>query len=103
MGRKLEHTPNSRIRQAIRQLWLRSRERAQALKNQNYTCRQCGKKQSSAKGREFKVEVHHRYGIDWDGVLEFIRERVLQTPDKLEVLCKECHTAEHEKDTPQKT
>jgi len=100
MGRKLEYTPNSRIRQALRRLWLRSRERAQALKNQDYTCRGCGRKQSAAKGREFRVEVHHLEGIDWDGVLQFVRDRILQTPDNLEVLCKACHATKHREETP---
>ena len=95
MGKKLAYTPNSRITQAIRQLWLRSRERAAALKAAGYTCERCGVKQSTAKGKEQKVVVHHREGIDWDGVREFIRERVLQAPERLECLCPTCHESEH--------
>ena len=44
MGKRLEYTPNSKIRQALRQLWLRSRERASALKRDKYTCQICGDK-----------------------------------------------------------
>jgi hypothetical protein len=95
MGKKLPYTPNSRIRACLRQLWLRSRERAKAMKNSKYCCVRCGVKQSTAKGREVKLVVHHRDGIDWDGLLELIRTRLLQTPDKLEPLCIPCHAKEH--------
>lgn len=96
MGKRLPYTPNGRIRSVLRQhLWLRSRERAAALKAGNYCCAQCGVKQSVAKGREVKIEVHHRDGIDWDGVFAFIRERILQSPDKLEPLCEKCHEGRH--------
>lgn len=93
MSKRLATTPRSRIKNTLRQLWLRSRERAAALKRDNYTCRTCNRKQSKAKGREFKVEVHHVEGIDWDGIVDLIIGRVLQTTDKLETQCKECHDA----------
>ena len=96
MSRRLPYTPNSKIRQTIRQLWLRSRERAAALKAAGYACERCGVKQSVSKGKEQKIEVHHREGIEWDGVLAFIRDRVLQTPVKLECLCPPCHKAHHQ-------
>jgi hypothetical protein len=92
---KKPYTPRSRIVQAIRQLWLRSRERAKALKEQNYTCQKCFKKQSKKKGFEQKVEVHHKEGIgNWDKVIEIIRQEILCSSDKLEVLCPECHLKE---------
>ncbi len=59
MGRKLPNTPRSKIRGAVKQLWMRSRERAAALKATGYCCTECGVKQSKAKGREVKVQVHH--------------------------------------------
>lgn len=91
MGKKLPYTPNSRIRSALRQLFLRSRERAAALKRDKYTCA-CGKKQSRAKGKEVYVEVHHKEGIlNWGDVFVFIREALLCPPDKLETLCEDCH------------
>jgi len=71
------HSANTRI------LWLRSRERAQALKNTNYCCAYCGIKQSTAKGREVKLDVHHLDQINWDGLCDLIRERLLQTPERL--------------------
>ena len=82
-------TPNSRIRAALRQLWLRSRERAERLKNDGYTCQCCGVKQSVAKGKEVKVEVHHVNGIEWDGLIDLVRDRLLA--GELETLCRECH------------
>lgn len=87
-------TPRSRVRQALRQLWLRSRERASALKRDGYTCQICGIKQSKAKGREVDVHVHHVNEIDWDGVIDIIFERLLN--GELKTLCKECHTKHHE-------
>jgi len=95
MGRKKPETPKSRITSALRLLWLRSREHAAALKRENNTCERCGAKKSVAKGREVKVVVHHRNGIDWSGIADLIRERVMVHPDNLEVLCKSCHDLEH--------
>ena len=92
MGKKLEYTPNTRIRQVHRQLFLRSRERAKALQRDKYTCVKCARKQSKAKGKEFKVECHHKEGIlNWDKLFEAVREYLLCNPDLLETLCKECH------------
>jgi predicted HNH restriction endonuclease len=92
MGKRLPGTPRSRVRSAIRQLFLRSRERAACLKAAGYTCAACGVKQSKAKGREVAVEVHHRDGIgNWEKVIDLIFEEILCSPDRLEVLCKECH------------
>ena len=96
MGKKLPHTPNSQIRSALRILWMRSRERAQALRNHNYCCARCGVKQSAAKGKEVKLEVHHKNGVDWLGLFDDIRKRLLPDPSELEPLCKDCHDKEHE-------
>ena len=90
-GARLPHTPNGKIRQALRLLWMRSRERSTALKNTGYCCSVCGVKQSTAKGREVKLDVHHLDGIDWDGLFDDIRRRLLHAPDRLAPLCKECH------------
>lgn len=92
MGKRLPYTPNSRIRSVLRMLFLRSRERAAALKRDKYTCRQCGLKQSRAKGKEAYVEVHHKEGIlNWEALFEAIRENLLCAPAFLETLCEECH------------
>lgn len=95
MGKRKPNTPLSQVRQALRQIWLRSRERAAALKRDNYTCQTCNRKQTMAKGREFKVQVHHKDGIDWNGVTELVAERLLPDPDRLETICKECHEKLH--------
>jgi predicted HNH restriction endonuclease len=92
MGKKLPYTPNSRIRSALRQLFLRSRERASALKRDKYTCRCCTKKQSRSKGKEVYVEVHHLEGIcNWDALFEAVRRYLLCDPELLITLCEECH------------
>ena len=91
MPNKLPYTPNSKIRQALRILWMRSRERAAALKRHDYRCGLCGIKQSVAKGREVKLDVHHMDGIDWDGLFDEIRRRLLQKPERLLPVCKDCH------------
>ena len=95
MGRKLPSTPRSRVRGALRQLWLRSRERAARLKSDAYTCTVCGRKQSRAKGYEQYVEVHHCRGIgNWDKVIDLIYEEILCSPDKLKTVCPACHDEE---------
>ena len=94
-SRKLPYTPNSVIRSAMRQMWLRCRERAAAVKEQHNTCQVCGKKGSVAKGREVKIEVHHISGVDWEGLFDDIRKRLLQTPKDYRCLCTECHGKIH--------
>lgn len=89
-------TPNSQIRAALRQLWLRSRERGQAVKNQHNTCCECGRKGSVAKGKEVRINVHHKKGVNWEGLLALIRERLLQTPDDYNCMCEDCHKKLHE-------
>jgi 5-methylcytosine-specific restriction endonuclease McrA len=92
---RLPHTPNSRIRQALRILWLRSRERSQALKNTDYRCARCGVKQSSAKGREIRLDVHHLKRVtNWDRMFAVIREELLVSPEHLAPLCEQCHGKE---------
>lgn len=67
-----------------------------ALKQANYCCEECGAKQSKAKGREVKVEVHHMdENMYWDHIIEYIYRHLLCPPDRLEVLCKECHKKLH--------
>lgn len=100
MGKKLLYTPNSQIRSALRRLFLRSRERNLALCRDNYTCQECGKKQSRAKGREFYVEVHHLDGVEnWQALFDAVREYLLCDPDFLETLCSSCHRAHTEKES----
>ena len=95
MGKKKQETPRSKVRSALRQLWLRSRERAAALKRDQYTCQRCGAKQSKAKGKEQDVQVHHRLGIgNWERVIDLIYSEILCHPDHLETVCPECHEKE---------
>lgn len=85
-------TPKTIIVRQLRQLWLRSRERGEALKKSGYKCESCGVKQSKKKGFEQKVEVHHKEGVcNWDKIIEVIREELLCSPDKLQSLCPDCH------------
>ena len=88
-----ESTPRSRVKSALRQLWLRSRERAKIIKQHNNTCIKCGAKGSTAKGKEVKIQVHHEPVIDWDGVVDLIFERLLSAPQY--PLCKDCHKKVH--------
>jgi len=98
MGKRLLTTPRSRVRAALRRLWLRSRERAAALKRDGYTCRRCNRKQSKAKGKEFDVQVHHKQGVvNWEQVIDYVMASLLCGPEHLETLCKECHDKEGER------
>lgn len=92
---KSKKTPKSQIKSALRQLWLRSRERTAAVKRDGNTCTKCGKKNSRAQGREVYVEVHHKNGIDnWEEIYEAIYKNLLVDVEHLECLCKECHGEE---------
>ena len=94
MGKKQPNTPRSRVRAALRQLWLRSRERAARLKTDEYKCQRCGVKQSTARGRVVKVQVHHTRGIEWEQLINLVYEHLLVGEDELETLCVECHCTE---------
>ena len=96
MSKRLPHTPTSKIKAALRQLDLRSRERAARLKQDDYRCQVCGGKQSKAKGREFAVQVHHIDRIKWDDIINYIREQLLVGPEQRKTLCDSCHNDEHE-------
>ena len=87
-----EVTTKAQIVSNLRLLWLRSKERAKRLKYDNYSCCRCGVKASKAKGREQKVEVHHKRGIcNWDDIIEVIRQQLLCDLEHLETLCPDCH------------
>lgn len=96
MGKRLPYTPKSTVRTALRRLWLRSRERAAAIKREGNCCEECGKRGSRAKGREVRIEVHHLDGIPWDRVMAYIYRHLLVDPGALAVLCEECHKQKHE-------
>lgn len=98
-SRKLPTTPRSRVRSALRQVWLRSRERALCLKLAGNRCERCGVKASKAKGREVGVQVHHRAGHigSWEAVIDLVFEELLVDPQFLEAICEQCHKAEHGK------
>jgi predicted HNH restriction endonuclease len=99
MGKKLLSTPRSRVRSALRMVFLRSRERAAALKREGNCCEACGVKASVAKGKEVKVEVHHRKNIlNWEKIIDLVFEQLLCDPSNFEVLCKPCHDLRHEKE-----
>ena len=88
-------TTKSQIKSALRRLFLRSSERSSALKHDNYTCVRCGRKQSKAKGREVKVQVHHPDGINnWEEIYDAVYKELLCDYRLLETLCRECHKGE---------
>ena len=88
-------TPKSQIVSQLRRLWMSSRERSAAMKSTGYCCDACGVKQSKKKGAVVKLEVHHLDGVlNWDKIVELIREQLLCDVTKLQPLCKECHDKE---------
>ena len=102
MGKKLPHTPRSRIKAVLRLLSLRSRERASVIKRDSNTCQVCGKKGSKAKGKEVKVVVHHKDGINWEKIFKFIYQELLVNPKHMQCICKDCHKEKHSVDCHKK-
>lgn len=101
MTKKGAGTPRSRVRSALRKLWLSSRERSAALKAAGYCCDVCGVKQSRAKGREQAVEVHHMAMIvAWEQIIDSVFHHILVHPAGLQVLCPGCHDAQHKEPNP---
>lgn len=94
--RRKPETPRSKVRSALRQLWLRSRERAKAIQRDRYTCVECGLKQSRAKGKEAYVEVDHLDGVNWEALIDLVFARLLVPPERLETVCLDCHKARGE-------
>ena len=93
------------IRRALRSRWLWSPERNERLKYDNRTCQVCGKKQTTAKGKEHKVTVHHINGIDPVDKLnpnwtKFVNQLFCPI-EALKTVCSpkygDCHKLEHEK------
>lgn len=98
-SRKKPTTPRGRVRSALRVVFLRSRERAAALKREKNCCEACGVKASVAKGKEVKVEVHHKANIlNWEKIIDLVFEQLLCDPANFEVLCKSCHEKAHGKE-----
>ena len=96
MPKKLPTTPRSRVKNALRMVFLRSRERAACLKAAGNRCSACGIKASVAKGREVTVEIHHRDGIsNWEAIFAAVYENLLTSPEKMQCLCKDCHAKSH--------
>lgn len=95
MGKRMAGTPKGQIISALRRLFLRSRERAAALKRDKNTCWTCKRKASKAKGREVAVEVHHIDPVQFDRLVEMIREELLVSPEGLMTVCRACHKDEH--------
>ena len=96
---KKPYTPNTQIRSCLRVLWMRSRERNEALKNTDMCCSVCGDRNSRAKGREIYIEVHHlKHVTNWARIFSVIREELLCDPSELTPMCKPCHKEWHEKE-----
>jgi len=91
-------TSDATIKSFIRKLWMQSRERTAAIRDQGHKCRRCNARETSRKGIEVSIEVHHRKGeIDWEKIISFIRQEVLVDPSLLDVMCMTCHDLEHGK------
>jgi hypothetical protein len=99
MAKRIKRQPwessKAQIKNSLHRMWLRSPERAFRMKEEHYTCEECKIKQSVAKGKEVKINVHHNNGVEWDKIVAYIRKELLVHPDKLTVLCKACHQKLH--------
>lgn len=84
-------TSRSRIKGELRRLFVKSAERNEAMKRDNYTCQTCFRKKSVKKGSEVSVECHHENEIDWDKLIDIIQQVLLCDPSLLHCQCVECH------------
>ena len=84
-------TPRGRVRAMLRAFSLKSRERAFAMRRDNYSCQVCGIKQTKRKGHEVKVVCHHINGAQLEAIVDMVYEHLLCDPDFLLTLCVECH------------
>jgi 5-methylcytosine-specific restriction endonuclease McrA len=86
-------TPKYKVYGQLRQIFLRSKERAYAIKRDGYTCQICHRKQCKARGKEVQLNVHHLnpIGETWKELQEIMFDKVLCRPEQLQTLCKECH------------
>lgn len=79
------------------------KQRARALKRDDYTCQKCGHK-GKKKGRYWDVHVHHRRKIAWfadtsKGVVDWEAANNL---NNLVTLCIRCHKVADQHDNPSK-
>ena len=89
----------SRIRSALRRVWLYSPEYRDAKRYYNNTCAECGRKGTAAKGREVKTQLHHIGGMpELPGLIDEIIRVMYPPVEGYEVLCKECHKLLHKKE-----
>lgn len=95
-------TSNSKIKSCLQRLFMWSKERTTAAKEQDRTCNVCGKKKSQAKGKEVKVEAHHIRETNWNRIYDVIREELLVNPKRLQILCVDCHAKVHGKERKKK-
>ncbi len=95
--KKSDITTKAWLTSGLRRMWMKSKERYAAIKRDNATCVKCGRKRSVAKGREVKINVHHKSGkIDWDAIVEVLKRELFVPVEELEVECVECHKKEKE-------
>lgn len=97
-SRKKPVTPRSQVRAALTMLFLRSRERAFAIKRDGYACTVCGVKQSKSKLNPVSIECHHIEGAKKDKIIDMIYEHLICNPDLLATLCRSCHQQITEKE-----
>ena len=90
MGKKLPPWRTKRVvvYKALYKLWMYSNERKAALKAEGCQCEECNTTDN--------IHVHHRDGTSLKAVVDLIYEILLVHPDKLEVLCRDCHGNRHQ-------
>jgi len=96
MGKRLPYTPRSKVKSALRQLWLRGRERGNAVRRDCNTCVYCCRKGTKARNKErVDIQVHHMRGIEWEELIDMVYKYLLVHEDYLECVCTDCHDELH--------
>jgi 5-methylcytosine-specific restriction endonuclease McrA len=72
--------------------------RAIVLKRDNYSCQECFVKKTAK--NKVKLNVHHISGhINWEKIIDVIRQELLCSPEEMITLCYNHHMRKHGKNS----
>lgn len=94
VGDKKQETKKAKIIAVLRRMFWYSKERAAALKRDQYICKICSAKKIDG----VKLNVHHVRNVDFDKIVKLIRKELLCDHVNLITMCNSCHYKLHAKE-----